>query len=48
MTNTTHKILTDSELELVCGGRRRAEDRDEGSNGNIALNQQMQSVSSAV
>ena len=48
MTNTTHKILTDSELELVCGGRGRSENPREGSSGNIALNQQLQDVSSAV
>ena len=48
MTNTMHKILTDSELELVCGGRGRSENPSEGSSGNISLNQQLQNASSVV
>ena len=48
MTNTMHKILTDSELELVCGGRGRTDNQTEGSSGNIEFNYQLQDASSAV
>jgi len=48
MTNTMHKILTDSELDLVCGGRRRADSPSEGSSGNISLNEELQNASSVV
>jgi hypothetical protein len=47
MTNTTHKILTDAELDLVCGGRADREEVPAGSsNGNIDFNYQLPKVSS--
>ena len=48
MTNTMHKILTDAELDLICGGRGRADNPGEGSSGDIELNYQLQKPSSVV